>query len=186
MTWVGTEVLPHEADLRAWLRKTLEPNDLEDVIQEAYCRIAGLDSIDHIRSGRAYLFTTARMVFLEKIRRASIVRIETVAEFDQLNILVEEPSPERVTASRRELARVRMLIEGLPDRCRNVFKLRKVEGLSQREVAKSLGLPEYTVEYEVGKGLKLILQAVADGNIAAEQAFSKLEYDERMRDSQSD
>src|SRR3546814_11491784 len=33
MAWVGKEILPHEADVRAWLRRTLDPEDLEDVIQ---------------------------------------------------------------------------------------------------------------------------------------------------------
>jgi hypothetical protein len=60
MDWVGTEILPHEADVRAWLRRTLDPADLEDVIQEAYCRISGLAGVDHIRCGRAYLHHRAR------------------------------------------------------------------------------------------------------------------------------
>lgn len=48
MAWVGSEVLPHEADVRAWLRRTLAPDDVEDVIQEAYCQIAGLRDVGHI------------------------------------------------------------------------------------------------------------------------------------------
>src|SRR3546814_5083234 len=59
MAWVGREILPHEADVRAWLRRTLDPEDLEDVIQETYCQIAALKDVGHIRSGRAYFFTAA-------------------------------------------------------------------------------------------------------------------------------
>lgn len=138
MAWVGSEILPHEADVRAWLRRMLDPPDIEDVIQEAYCRISGLGDLDHIRSGRAYLFTTAKMLVLERIRRSRVVSIETITEIDALNIIGDEPSPERIAAGRRELARVRRLIEGLPDRCRRVFELHKIEGLSQREVAQAI------------------------------------------------
>lgn len=186
MAWVGREILPHEVHVRAWLRRTLDPDDLEDIIQEAYCRISSLDDIGHIRSGRAYLFTTARMLVLERIRRSRVVSLETVTEIENLNIIGDDPSPERVTAGRRELALVRRLIEGLPDRCRRVFELRKIEGLPQRAVAEVMGLPEHTVENDVVKGLKLILKALADGEDAAEAALMTIGRDERARDTSSD
>src|SRR3546814_681771 len=69
MAWVGREILPHEADVRAWLRRTLDPNDLEDVIQESYCQIASLKDVSHIRSGRAYFFTAARSIVLRSAER---------------------------------------------------------------------------------------------------------------------
>ena len=186
MAWVGREILPHEADVRAWLLRTLDPDDLEDVIQETYCQIAGLKDVGHIRSGRAYFFTTARRIVLLRLRRARIVSIESVTEIESLSIVEDEPSPERVIAARRELDRVRRLIEGLPDRCRRIFELRKVEGLPQREVAERLGVTEHTVENDVAKGLRLILQAVADGERSAEQAMARMGKDERARNSTGD
>lgn len=186
MAWVGSEILPHEADVRTWLRRTLDPDDLEDVIQEAYCQISARDDVSHIRSGRAYLFTVARNVVLTRLRRARVVSLETVTEIETLSVVGEELSPERIVAGRRELARVRQLIEGLPERCREIFELRKIEGLSQREVAEKMGVPEYTVENDVGRGLKLILRALADGEQAQAQALARLEQDERARDTTSD
>ena len=186
MAWVGSEILPHEADVRAWLRRTLNPEDLEDVIQETYCQIASLNDVGHIRSGRAYFFTAARSNVLMRLRRQRIVSVESVTEIDSLNIVGDEPSPERVAAGRRELARVRKLIEGLPDRCRRIFELRKIEGLSQRDVAQTLGISEHIVENDVGKGLKLILQAIADGEQTPEQAMTRTGQDERSRNSTND
>lgn len=186
MAWVGREILPHEVHVRAWLRRTLDPDDLEDIIQEAYCRISSLDDVSHIRSGRAYLFTTARMLVLERIRRSRVVSLETVTEIESLDIIGDDPSPERVTAGRRELARVRRLIEGLPDRCRRIIELRKIEGLPQRAVAEAIGVPEYIVENDVVKGLKLILKALAEGEEAAEAALTTIGRDERTRDTSSD
>ncbi|MDB5582303.1 MAG: polymerase, sigma-24 subunit, subfamily [Bradyrhizobium sp.] len=186
MAWVGSEVLPHERDVRNWLRRSVDPSDLEDVIQEAYCRLSTLDTIDHIQSGRAYLFTTARNVVLERLRRARIVSIEAVTEIDALGILVDEPSPERIAAGRRELARVKRLIDALPDRCRRILELRKIDGLPQREVALAMSIPEYTVEYEVSRGLKLIMKAIAESEQAAEGALTTLGRHEQARDSRSD
>jgi len=186
MAWVGSEVLPHEAAVRGWLRRMIDNDEIEDVIQESYCRISALADVAHIQNGRAYLFATARSLVLERIRRSRVVSIDTATEIDALDIVYDEPSAERVTAARRELARVQRLIEGLPDRCRRIFELRKVDGLSQREVADRMGVPEHTVENDVVKGLKLILKAMAEGEERAEKALTNAGRDERARDSTGD
>lgn len=186
MAWVGREVLPHEADLRRWLRRIVPEVEVEDVIQDAYCRIAGLDRIDHIRNGRAYLFQAAKSIVIDRLRRARVVSIEAVTEIDALDVVHDEPSPERVAAGRRELARVRGLIDALPERCRRIFELRKVHGLPQREVARMMEVPETTVENDVVKGLRLILRAMAEGDAAAEAALDEVGKDERTRDRRHD
>ncbi|WP_217983727.1 RNA polymerase sigma factor [Sphingopyxis sp. GW247-27LB] len=186
MAWVGREIMPHEADVRAWLLRTLDPDDLEDVIQETYCQIAGLKDVSHIASGRAYFFTAARSIVLMRLRRARVVSMESVSEIENTGIAMDEPTPERVVAARRELERVQRLIEGLPDRCRRIFELRKVDGLSQREVAEQLGVTEFVIGNEVAKGMKLILQSIADGDRKTARAMARMGYDERTRNSTSD
>ena len=162
VAWVGGQILPHEADLRGWLRRGgASECDVDDIVQEAYCRLAALKSVSHITNGRAYLFQTARNVALERVRRARIIRIDYATEIDALNILDSQPSQERVVDSRRELQRVRILIEALPERCREVFKLRRIHGLSQREVSDLLNVTENVVEAQAARGLRLILAALA-------------------------
>lgn len=164
VAWVASHVLPHEADLRAWLRQRLRSSAaVDDVVQEAYCRIAALTSVTHIENGRAYLFRTASAIVIDQIRRARIVQIDSVAEMDLLDVVHDEPTPERIVAGWRDLARVKSLIEGLPDRCRRVFELRRIHGLSQREVAEQLGVTENVVEQQSARGLKLILKALTEG-----------------------
>jgi RNA polymerase sigma factor (sigma-70 family) len=163
VAFVGGQILPHEADVRAWLRRSGSfPADIDDIVQETYCRLAALDSVAHIASGRAYFFRTARNIAIEKIRRARIVRIDCVTEIDALNVVDDEPSPERIVAGRRELRRVQHLIEGLPERCRQIFTLRRIHGVSQREVAARLGVTENVVETQSMRGLRLILRALTE------------------------
>ncbi len=159
--WVGSEILPHEADVRAWLRRArLGSEDIEDILQEAYCRMASLASVDHIASPRGYFFTVAKNIALLRIRRARIVRIESVDEIDRLEVVSEAPSPERIAMGRAELARVHRLIATLPARCRRVFEMRKIQGLPQKEIARILGVSETIVENESAKGLRLIMRAI--------------------------
>jgi RNA polymerase sigma factor (sigma-70 family) len=162
VAWVGSNVVPHEAELRARLRRmAVSEQEIGDIVQDAYLRIAQLDSVAHINSGRAYFFTTARMAYLQRIRRERIVRIDSMAEMESLNLVDEDPGPERRASGRQELARVRGLIAALPDRCREIFELRRIEGVPQREIASRLGIPEHTVEQQATRALKLILKALA-------------------------
>ncbi|WP_211347393.1 RNA polymerase sigma factor [Sphingorhabdus contaminans] len=172
--------------MRAWLRRSLGPADLEDVIQESYCRISALDDVDHIRSGRAYFFTTARSLVIERVRRSRIVSIEAVADLDIYCNASDEPSPERIVGGRRELARVMSLIEALPERCREVVRLRKIEDMPQRQVAERLGIAEHAVENDVAKGLRLILRALAESEPAGEGSGIELERHGKDRNSRSD
>lgn len=183
MAWVAREVLVHEAALRAWLRRRMSLDDVEDVVQESYCRIASLTDVSHIRSGRAYLFTTARMLVLERIRRARVVSIDTAIELETLASPDDHPSPEQIAAGRQELRLVKRLIDGLPERCREIFRMRKIDGLSQREVAAALNLSEHTVENDVVKGLRLILRAIAEGDLQAETGLTNMEEYEPARHS---
>jgi RNA polymerase sigma factor (sigma-70 family) len=187
VAWVGREVLPHEADVRAWLRRSLVTDgEVEDIIQDAYCRLLSLGGTSHITSPRAYFFTAARAVAIDRLRRSRVVRMETVTEIEALNVVLDEPSPERVTAGRRELERVRRMIAVLPDRCRRIFELRKIEGMPQRDIARLLGVTETIVENDVVKGQRLILKAIAEGETTTSPVAGAPESDERARDSRRD
>jgi RNA polymerase sigma-70 factor (ECF subfamily) len=164
VAWVGAQILPHEADVRARLRRTgTHRDEIDDIVQEAYCRLAAMPSVEHIVNGRAYFFQTARNIVIERIRHARVVRIDSVTEIDALNVVDSEPSQEQVVASRHELRRVQELIESLPPRCRDIFKLRRVYGMPQREIARRLGVSENVVEMQVMRGLRLILRALSEG-----------------------
>jgi len=53
--------------------------EIDDIVQDAYLNIARLQNVTHIRDGRAYLFSTARMVVLQRIRRNRIVTIDSLS-----------------------------------------------------------------------------------------------------------
>ncbi len=162
-------MLPHEAAVRAWLKRwTRRAQDIDDVIQEAYSRLASLDSVAHIGSGRAYLFQTTRNIVLEQVRRAKIIRIDNVTDMGSLSIVDEAPPLDRVVAGAHELQRVEQLIGQLPIKCRRVFVLRRIHGVSQREIARMFGISESAVEKLAMRGLKLILKALEGTGLTEE------------------
>ena len=83
--WVALHVLPNEGYVRARLRRvTRRSDEIDDVIQEAYCRIAELDTVAHIRDGRAYFLAAARSILLRRIRRERVVRIDAVTDVEAM------------------------------------------------------------------------------------------------------
>ena len=110
-----------------------------------------------------------------------MVRIDQVTEIESLDVLDYEPSPERIVAGRRELRRVEQLIEELPERCRQIFKLRRIHGVPQREVARLLGVTENVVEVQVMRGLRLVLRGITEGDPLA-RPNSPIKDDEKSKD----
>jgi RNA polymerase sigma-70 factor (ECF subfamily) len=90
----------------------------------------------------------------------NIVSFEAVADFDKLNVIDDVPSPERQVSAREELRHLQKALDGLPARCRQIVVLRKIDNLSQREVAKKLGVTEDVIESQVAKAMRLLAVAV--------------------------
>ena len=169
--WLARNALPHEPALRAWLsRRPLAGLEVDDIVQETYAILAALEAVDHIQTPRTYMFEVAKSVILRSLRRSRIVAFEALAEAEALVPPSAEPSPETVAADRQELSRIAALIAGLPTKCREAFTLRKVHGLSQREVAQRMGVSENTVEKHVGKGIGVLMKAMGRGGNGRFQA----------------
>lgn len=160
--WVGREILPHERDLRIWLqRRLVAAADVEDIVQECYCRLAQLPDVTHVTLPRAYLFTMARNLAQRQRQRARVVRIETMTDMMDDRWESDQPSPERVAAARQELDRVQAAISTLSDRARRIFLMRKVDGLAQKEIALALGVSEAVVENDASRSLRAVLKLLA-------------------------
>ena len=174
--WLADRILPHEPALRAWLHGRLGARmEVDDIVQETYALLAALDDVDHIQNPRAYFFKAAQSVVLQGLRRARIVSIDAVADIDRLSVVPDERSPERYANSHQELRLIGMLLAKLPPKCGEAFALRKVEGLSQREVALRMGVSENTVEKHVGKGLRILLRLFGRNDVGAARSMDEME-----------
>ena len=183
--WVIANIMPHEGSVRSWLQHSrVPPDDIDDLIQEAYCKIAKLDAVEQISKPDGYFFQIVRNLLKDQLRRARVVRIDLVGELSALSVESEEPSPERIAAAKRELNRVRQLIRALPPRCREVIELRKIEGVPQKEIARRLGLSESMVENEGVRGMRIIMEAMRRESGDNEQARNCGTATDRTRISQ--
>ena len=155
--WFTREILAHEDALVRYLRRCWShADDILDLRQETYIRVFEAARRERPHQPKSFLFTTARHLMADRLRRGRIVSIEAVGDFESLNVPMDEAGPERRHDARQSLRRLAEAFDRLPDRCREVVWLRKVEELPQKEVARRLGIAEKTVEKQVAKGARLI------------------------------
>jgi RNA polymerase sigma factor (sigma-70 family) len=169
--WLARNVLPIEPALRAWLgRYRVAGLEVDDIVQETYAILCGLEMTEHIHNPRQYAFQTADSVILRHVRHARVVPMRALGDLDQLQIALPDASPEQTVIDRDALNVLAQFIATLPGKTRQVFVLRRVEGLSQREIAQKLHISESTVEKHISKALRLLSLRFEDGGNGAGQA----------------
>jgi RNA polymerase sigma factor (sigma-70 family) len=157
--WFAEFVQPHESMLRGWLRSRFGAQcDVDDLVQETYLRIAQARARGEVQAPKAFLFATARNVALDQLRRLRTANAKPLAESEAFHVFDDTANVAETVARNQELALLTEAIQTLPDRCRQIFTLRKVYGLSPGEIAEKLGVSENTVSAQLSIGLKRCAQ----------------------------
>jgi RNA polymerase sigma factor (sigma-70 family) len=159
--WFAREILVHEAALVRYLHRVWSRTDeVHDLRQDIYIRVYEAASVAKPVSPRAFLFSTARHLLIDRLRRRRIVSIDTVGNLDDLNVLIDDLSPERILRGHQDLRQLALAFDDLPPRCREVVWMRRVGNLSRTEVARRLGISPKTAEIHLTRGLMYLTDAL--------------------------
>jgi RNA polymerase sigma-70 factor (ECF subfamily) len=151
--WFVREVLPLESALTQFLRRSWRNrSDVDDLCQEVYVRVYEAAQKEIPDPVRPFVFAVARNLIINRVRREQIVPIESLGDLDALNIAADEPGPDRNAMAREELRRLQSALDNLPPRCRQAVVLKKIEGLSRKEIAQRMGISEDTVHRHLTEG----------------------------------
>lgn len=123
--------------LIAQLAKSHE--EAEDIYQEAILKVVShIDSFDHRRSFHNWLHRIAKNQCIDNYRRRKQVE---VTQDDEILLRVADDSRDPLLeATDRELQEeIQRAIDALPKRQRSIAKLRLLEGLGYKEIAKQIG-----------------------------------------------
>jgi RNA polymerase sigma factor (sigma-70 family) len=137
--------------------------EVDDIVQETYAKLAAIKTVDNIRNPKSYFFQTAYSILITQFRRSRVVSITAMGDMELLPVPSPEPLADRQLEDRDQLREIAAAIASLPRSCREVFLLRRVHGLSQREVARKLGLSENTIEHHMTRSIRLLMDVFGRG-----------------------
>jgi RNA polymerase sigma-70 factor (ECF subfamily) len=148
------------APLRRYLARLLgDTNEAQDVAHDAYLRVYPTVTEQRSDHPEALLYTTARRLAINRLKRRSISPLSRTAA-DYETAASAAPGVGEQVMARQELDLLHRAIADLPEGCRAVLLLRKVELLSHREIADRLGIAISTVEKQHARALRLLRAAL--------------------------
>jgi RNA polymerase sigma-70 factor, ECF subfamily len=148
------------------------PADAEDAVQEGV-----LSAYQHIRDFRgesqistwltAIVSNCARMQLRKRRHRVHVSLEERTSEDQEYSLLEGLPdkraSPENDCLENERKAQLRTFAAQLSPALRRTFQLRALEGLSIRETADTLGMPEGTVKAQLSRARRKLTHSMRKG-----------------------
>lgn len=132
----------------------------EDLVQELYLKLSALEPGTMVDNPSAFLFRTAQNLMLDRLRQDKRTALRDGAWAALCDLQAGEPAVDDALAARRRLTRLAELVEEMPVKMRQAFRLHKVDGLTQAETAKSMDISVSAVEKHISAALKLLLRKI--------------------------
>ncbi|MDE3210280.1 MAG: sigma-70 family RNA polymerase sigma factor [Pseudomonadota bacterium] len=143
-------------------RRTPLEEDAQDLAQESLFRLMRYRG--HASTTWAsLLYRIAINALNDRLRRAHTHReaMHSTLDIDFARIASPEASHEQRIADQQDLAMLQRALLGLPLRCRQIYLLNRIEGMSYAEIAGHCGISIKAVEKHISKALKLLRESLA-------------------------
>ncbi len=147
--------LEHKSTLVSYIAKyLLRPEDVEDILQEAFLRTLVASRKKTIASPKSYLFIVARNLVFRNLRNQSKKVMEKIEDVDEKYLVSQDVGTDKKFYDKMKMKAFVEAANSLPPQCRKVFLMRKLLGKSQREISKELGISISTVERHITNAIK--------------------------------
>jgi len=150
---IETMYADHHGWLRIWLRRRLgNAFDAADLAHDTYLRIMRSGRVPPPDESRRLLAHVANglLIDLHRRRRIEAAYLEAVAQLPE----PLAPSEEVRALAVEALVEIDAILNDLPARVRTALLLRKLDGLSYREIAERLRVSVSSVEKYIASGLQ--------------------------------
>lgn len=150
-------VREHRPMLIAFLRRRVSDDDAQDVAQETMVRLMRYDGQPR-EALRPLMYRIGLNVLADRGRRdaSRLAHAHVSLGDDELALPSMEPTQDERVAHQQALVAVRTAILRLPPRCREVYLLNRIEGMSYTEISRHCSISVKAVEKHVGKALSVL------------------------------
>ncbi|MGE5393542.1 MAG: RNA polymerase sigma-70 factor [Candidatus Saccharibacteria bacterium] len=133
-------------------KKELAEEVVSDVFFKVWIHRSRLPEIENFR---AYLFTSSRntaLNYLDKEKRNRAVQLEDI----EVPLQIDEICPESELISKELREAIARAIDHLPERCKLIYSLAKIEQLKYKEIAEILDISVKTIDHQLTIAIKKI------------------------------
>lgn len=151
---LGRLIAEHQARLYTFVHgRVRAPIDPADIIQATWGQAWPAIETGRVVDEKAYIYGIARNISAEAMRNL-YRHARWISEQEDGDLILDEaPSAHRVVNAKDQLRALQEAVDGLPERCRQVFRLRHVEQLSNAEIAVRLRINIKQVEKQLRHAL---------------------------------
>jgi len=133
-------------------------SDAADLAHDTFVRVLGREQHTAFREPRAYLAAIANGLVVSHWRRRDLERawLDTLAAYPQAVL----PSAEDRAIILETLEQISRMLDGLPARCREVFLLSQLDGLTYPQISTQLGISVNVVQKDMTRAVGHCFQAL--------------------------
>lgn len=129
--------------------------DPEEIVQEVFVKLwLKKEAVDPGKDFQSYLFSIAKHLVLDHLKSAVNRKLYFVGEHFQQDLLIDEGQENTLQEDAEE--KLQRLIDEIPERRREIFRLSRFEGLSYKQIAERLNISENTVDSQIRNALAFL------------------------------
>lgn len=152
--------------IKAAARITGCPSRAEDVVQDAYLRVSGMDTNAQPFNARLnYIFRIVRNLAIDHYRKQAMEQKYFVNDEHDLNSAPLLANPESINVDRQTLGTVNDALAQLPERTRYAFIMYRIYGKQQKDIATELGVSPTLVNFMIRDALVHCKNSVASAQL---------------------
>lgn len=153
----------HSSSLCRYLNMYLKDHNLSmDIVQESFARMAELMKHSTIQDFDAYLYRVAKNLMVDHFRLQKKQQLMAISDEQWQEIPSRVEGLEASVIHDQQLQQIQQIIQTLPLRTQEIFRLHREEGLTQTEVAKHLNISLSTVEKHLASALAMLIHKWRD------------------------
>jgi|SRR5690606_4166155 len=138
------------------VKMTEDEEDAKEIVQEVFKSLWERRTDLSIKDAERYLLRSVKLKSLEHIRNKAtrqkhhdLIMHSTKVDYEEHHLQEKELKD-----------KLDYVVDSLPKQCRNVFKMSREDGLTNKEIAQVLLISERAVEYHISKALSILRLAL--------------------------
>ena len=173
--------ITYQKNIRRYIRTIVKPDDIDDIVQETFVRTYEANLKQEIKYARSYMLKTAKNIALNHVSKWDNKYNDSIEDFIESPVELNSATFEDDYESKEQFLFFCRATDQLTSAVRKCFILKKVYGLSQKEIAHYLNLSESTVEKHVAKGLLKSVQYM--DRINSDNSLPAVKHNKNARNS---